>query len=447
MKKTKKQKKFVDFDTTPGLTKDNPPILPFREDLSLVPNVLNPPKKKNKSKKPPTVEENEKAKSKINLNHLANFKIDDGDPFISSDEEPVEPKKEFKFIQLKDKSQYEYTSVFNVGTKIEDKSTREFIEQFVINDYINIIKENFNEMTREEIITKLFLYSFDVEKLLQDLYSEKEFPFLTEEAKQRYMTQNIKTNKEIDEDLHKLLKIFPLLFKKEIEKVYFDNQMDLYQTKNYIMAHKLTNLKVEYNNPLSAAANKVKVIDVNKLKEEYQKENEEINKNVYLNESEIDDLINRNYEYNEQSESVDINQYKAIRANLLRMASASFRARKHKEAMNYLSKAKEYKYKIENQIKQNKISSFINNNICYSQEENIVDLHGLTLLEGKMIIEKKLNMISKKEKALLKIITGKGKHSENNIPVLYPEILSWLEKKPFLKVKGELDKGYISVIT
>ena len=443
MRKTKKQKKFIDLDSTPT-PEPTLPILPFREDISFVPTVLNPPKKSKKSKKPPTFDQTDKSKKSISLNHLANFKIDDGDPFISSDEDVPQPKQEFKFVQLKDKSQYEYSSVFNVGTKIEDKSTREFIEQFVINDYINIIKENFTEMSREDIIIKLFLYNCDVEKLLKDLYSEKEFPFLTEESRQKYMTQNIKSNKEIEDDLHKLFKTFPLLEEKELEGLYFDHQMDLYQTKNYITANKLTDLKVDYNNPLSLAANKVKVIDVNK--EKRKNENCHKSNNCYLNESQIDELMNSNFEQNEQSERIDVNEYKAIRAQLLRMATAAFSRKKQMEGINYLAKAKEYKFKIENQIRQNKIRSFINNNVSYSKEDNIVDLHGLNLPEAKMIIEKKLSAIIK-DSSTLKVITGKGNHSENNIPVLYPEILSWLETKPFLKVKGDLSKGYILVVS
>ncbi len=442
MRKTKKQKKFIDLDTTPT-PEPTLPILPFREDLSFVPTVLNPPKKNKKSKKPPTIDQTEKSKTTINLNHLANFKIDDGDPFISSDEDVPQPKPEFKFVQLKDKSQYEYSSVFNVGTTIEDKSTREFIEQFVINDYINIIKENFTEMSRVEIITKLFLYNCDVEKLLKDLYSEKEFPFLTEESKQKYMTRNIKSNKEIEEDLHRLFKTFPLLEEKELESLYFNHQMDLYQTKNYITANKLTDLKVDYNNPLSLAANKVKVIDVNKEKKKIENSK---SSQCYLNESQIEALMNNNFEQNEQSERIDVNEYKAIRAQLLRMATAAFSRKKHMEGYNFLAKAKEYKFKIENQIKRNKISSFVNNNVSYSKEDNIVDLHGLNLPEAKMIIEKKLSAMQK-ENSTLKVITGKGNHSENNIPVLYPEIIAWLDKKAFLKVKGELSKGYILVIS
>ena len=298
-------------------------------------------------------------------------------------------------------------------------------------------------MSREEIITKLFLYNCDVEKLLKDLYSEKEFPFLTEESKQKYMTQNIKSNKEIEEDLHRLFKTFPLLEEKELESLYFDHQMDLYQTKNYITANKLTDLKVDYNNPLSLAANKVKVIDVNKEKKKIENSK---SSQCYLNESQIEALMNNNFEQNEQSERIDVNEYKAIRAQLLRMATAAFSRKKHMEGYNFLAKAKEYKFKIENQIKRNKISSFVNNNVSYSKEDNIVDLHGLNLPEAKMIIEKKLSAMQK-ENSTLKVITGKGNHSENNIPVLYPEIIAWLDKKSFLKVKGELSKGYILVIS
>ena len=79
---------FIDRDTTPT-PEPTLPILPFREDLSFVPTVLNPPKKNKKSKKPPTIDQTEKSKTTINLNHLANFKIDDGDPFISSDEDVI----------------------------------------------------------------------------------------------------------------------------------------------------------------------------------------------------------------------------------------------------------------------------------------------------------------------------------------------------------------------
>ena len=87
----------------------------------------------------------------------------------------------------------------------------------------------------------------------------------------------------------------------------------------------------------------------------------------------------------------------------------------------------------------------------YNKNEHYIDLHGLSLEESKMIINKIFKTLSiKKEKENIKnmtlvIIVGVGKHSKNNKPVLLPGLISWLEIKNNYRFKVDNYNGIIRV--
>lgn len=455
MKKGKKQKKFVDFNPNEhkvpveAKAESFPEKPQEKEEINLVPSTLKPPKKSkiNKQNKYSV----HKSSNVADLNHLANFKIDDNNPFLSSDEENSEPEKpEFKIIQIKDKSQYDYTSVFNIGVPNQGKdNNRDFLEQFIINDYITLVQENFKELSRDDIIQKLFFYNLDIDKLLEDLYNEKEFPFLTEESKNRYLNRNIKKNYEIQEELMKLEKTFPFLEKEIITDSYFSHEMNFTKTKNYIISQNLTNFKKELNDPLGSENENIEIVDGSKIKNdsyiEDDGEDDYKKKASYLTKESIDAMLNNNYQKNKSEETINVNDYKSIRLQLLSLANLNRKQGKKNEAKRLFDKAREYKAKIDNQIKYNKISSFINNNIRYDENENIVDLHGLSLEEAQIIIEIKLKKCFSNSSFPLKLITGKGNHSYRNIPVLYPELSKWIKQTLNLVCKGKYEQGYLLI--
>lgn len=454
MKKGKKQKKFVDFDPNTFKVPIVVKTEPFKEktkkeeEINLVPSTLKPPKKQGFNKQ--NNYSVHKSKNVTDLNHLAKFRIDDNSPFLSSDEETPEPEKpEFKIVQLKDKSQYDYTSMFNVGTPNQGREkNKDFLEQFIISDYISLIQENFKELTRDEIIQKLLFYNLDIDKLLEDLYNEKEFPFLSEESKKKYLNRNIKKNYEIQEELMKLEKTFPFLEKEIITDSYFSHEMDFIQTKNYIISQNLTNFKKELNDPFSPENAKIEVVNRNKMQNNsYDEDKEEDYKQKlsYLTKENIEAMLNNNYQKNKIEETINVNDYKSIRLQLLSLANLNRKQGNKNEAKRLFDKAREYKDKIDNQIKYNKISSFINNNVRYEESENIIDLHGLSLEEAKILIETKLKKCYNTSSFPLKLITGKGNHSYKNIPVLYPELSKWIRQTLNLVCKGKYEQGYLLI--
>ena len=73
-------------------------------------------------------------------------------------------------------------------------------------------------------------------------------------------------------------------------------------------------------------------------------------------------------------------------------------------------------------------------------QSGIIDLHGLYLSEAINIIKQILKRKKKLKFKELKIITGLGNHSHNNIPKIKPAIIKILDEK---KYKYKINKGEI----
>jgi DNA-nicking Smr family endonuclease len=91
----------------------------------------------------------------------------------------------------------------------------------------------------------------------------------------------------------------------------------------------------------------------------------------------------------------------------------------------------EHDYLLENNKSYNNIALDFLGKIQYKQK---IDLHGKKLVESKTFLQQKLKEAEEfvrenKNKViiLLLIITGRGKHSPGNKPVLRPNILKWLK--------------------
>ena len=91
----------------------------------------------------------------------------------------------------------------------------------------------------------------------------------------------------------------------------------------------------------------------------------------------------------------------------------------------------EHDYLLENNKSYNNIALDFLGKIQYKQK---IDLHGKKLVESKTFLQQKLKEAEEfvrenKNKViiLLLIITGRGKHSPGNKPVLKPNILKWLK--------------------
>lgn len=81
-----------------------------------------------------------------------------------------------------------------------------------------------------------------------------------------------------------------------------------------------------------------------------------------------------------------------------------------------------------------------------------VDLHGLKKYQNMYLVKEKLRLIQivKLEENLkivkLEIVTGKGNHSPNKKPVLFPLLTNWLKndsKKTKVHIDALFEKGKI----
>ena len=156
-------------------------------------------------------------------------------------------------------------------------------------------------------------------------------------------------------------------------------------------------------------------------------------------------------------ENININEYQNIRKRLIYQALKSYSSKKYQDASAIMARAKRYKQEINKIKEKKKVYIFMKNNkehaLCnlYNKNEYYIDLHGLSLEESKMIINKLIKTLyMKKEKTNIKnmtlvIIVGVGKHSKNNKPVLLPGLISWLEIKNNYRFKVDNYNGIIRV--
>ena len=122
-----------------------------------------------------------------------------------------------------------------------------------------------------------------------------------------------------------------------------------------------------------------------------------------------------------------------------------------------MAKARRYKQEINQLMERKKIATFMKNNErlysenIFNDNQHIVDLHGLSLEESKMVVSKKCrDLLDKKEnedidRITLCLITGIGSHSRDKIPILLPGLTAWIKSKTRYKHKIDDYHGIIKI--
>ncbi len=274
----------------------------------------------------------------------------------------------------------------------------------------------------------------------------------------------IKT-KEIKNVLKRLSKAFPFEDEFTIKWVYmqfmdYNASYQYFSNKNGNKSKGLKNLLNSMNDKNvyyfddSQPVSKYKEIDE---EEEENKANEEEKRNYEL----LSKIISQNpekWKLEDSMDKINLKEYQNIRKKLIIQAHKAYASRKYQDAQVIMAKARRYKQEINKIMGKKKINIFMKNNKehaignLYNKNEHVIDLHGLSLEESKMIIRKKFSTLSKQkesediDKIILVIITGVGKHSKNYKPVLLPGLISWIENKSNYRFKVDENNGIIRVI-
>jgi DNA-nicking Smr family endonuclease len=169
-------------------------------------------------------------------------------------------------------------------------------------------------------------------------------------------------------------------------------------------------------------------------------------------------IINENpsqWKFANDNASINIREYQCIRHRLIREAQKAHAMKKHTQANAIMAKANRYKQEINNLIEKQKLNEFFKNNYDVNINDispNILDLHGMSLDESKLILKHKLTHLQKQKQlnditqtTTLTIITGKGNHSYQNIPILFPGIVKYLSANTNFKFKSNESQGVIKV--
>ena len=417
-----------------------------------------------------------------------------------------------KLIALKEKSGKEYLSKFdednfNFNNNIIINNNSLLKDEPMIDDYlfeqnINFLSDCFPLYKKEQIIQKICENNFDINGVvsnilnetyknitkdgdnLKNLESKDIEEILTNFEKnendidddfleiQKAIEHSIKTennnneieeneefflNKNIDDietpqiknDLKKLVSQFPLEDVYNIKLVYysymdykstfehFDNKDGTKNLKLKTLLNSISNKNYkEYNNTIK------KIKKNNKLKTDVEKRRYDTLKKILENKP-----INWKFE---EDKNINEKDFITIRNRLYREAKNFFACGKYKEGQLLLSRAKRYQQEIEQIAKNRGIKQFFNNN-SYNNNSKEIDLHGLTVEESKLIINKKIEQLREKKDELnsksisLTIITGTGSHSQGNRPVLFPKLKEWLKNKKKIRVEGSQEEGALFV--
>ena len=314
---------------------------------------------------------------------------------------------------------------------------------------------------------------------------EKECPLFTDDNKNKNNVENnFKENEEeeyfldkpikdiktkgIRDALKRLSKAFPLEDEFIIKWVFYQF-MDYNSSYQYLSnknGNKTSGLKNLINSSNDKNVfyydNSIKPKSIYKEIDDEEEEEEENNANPeeIRNFEIISKIISQNpekWKLDENMENLNINEYQNIRKRLIYQALKSYSSKKYQDAHAIMARAKRYKQEINKIKEKKKVYIFMKNNKehalgnLYNKNEHYIDLHGLSLEESKMIINKIFKTLSiKKEKENIKnmtlvIIVGVGKHSKNNKPVLLPGLISWLEIKNNYRFKVDNYNGIIRV--
>jgi len=333
---------------------------------------------------------------------------------------------------------------------LESKDIEEILTNFEKNendiddDFLEIQKAIEHSIKTENNNKKNNIYDkedFDMNKKENEIEENEEF----------FLNKNIDDieTPQIKNDLKKLVSQFPLEDVYNIKLVYysymdykstfehFDNKDGTKNLKLKTLLNSISNKNYkEYNNTIK------KIKKNNKLKTDVEKRRYDTLKKILENKP-----INWKFE---EDKNINEKDFITIRNRLYREAKNFFACGKYKEGQLLLSRAKRYQQEIEQIAKNRGIKQFFNNN-SYNNHSKEIDLHGLTVEESKLIINKKIEQLREKKDELnsksisLTIITGTGSHSQGNRPVLFPKLKEWLKNKKKIRVEGSQEEGALFV--
>ena len=333
---------------------------------------------------------------------------------------------------------------------LESKDIEEILTNFEKNendiddDFLEIQKAIENSIKTENNNKKNNIYDkedFDLNKKENEIEENEEF----------FLNKNIDDieTPQIKNDLKKLVSQFPLEDVYNIKLVYysymdykstfehFDNKDGTKNLKLKTLLNSISNKNYkEYNNTIK------KIKKNNKLKTDVEKRRYDTLKKILENKP-----INWKFE---EDKNINEKDFITIRNRLYREAQNFFACGKYKEGQLLLSRAKRYQQEIEQIARNRGIKQFFNNN-SYNNNSKEIDLHGLTVEESKLIINKKIEQLREKKDELnsksisLTIITGTGSHSQGNRPVLFPKLKEWLKNKKKIRVEGSQEEGALFV--
>ena len=345
-----------------------------------------------------------------------------------------------------------YKNITKDGDNIKNlvsKDIEEILTNFEKNE--NDIDDDFLE------IQKAIEHSIKTENnnKKNNIYDKEDFDMNKkdeiEENEEFFLNKNIDDieTPQIKNDLKKLVSQFPLEDVYNIKLVYysymdykstfehFDNKDGTKNLKLKTLLNSISNKNYkEYNNTIK------KIKKNNKLKTDVEKRRYDTLKKILENKP-----INWKFE---EDKNINEKDFITIRNRLYREAKNFFSCGKYKEGQLLLSRAKRYQQEIEQIAKNRGIKQFFNNN-SYNNNSKEIDLHGLTVEESKLIINKKIEQLREKKDELnsksisLTIITGTGSHSQGNRPVLFPKLKEWLKNKKKIRVEGSQEEGALFV--
>lgn len=311
--------------------------------------------------------------------------------------------------------------VVNNELKTIDKKTIE-IQKSIENE---ILWNNQNNKINNNYKKSNYKYNDDEDFLDKDLYDIK--------------------NDNIRRDLKKLYECFYQINQYDIKLVYYQF-LNFKKTYDYLIK----------NNPnLNHYKNSSKLDNlfkencyVNNSNKEYRQNlvYEDLNNNLN---DDNDNIYNLNlYEKQEKiinKESIDKLHEKWRK--LITYSNFFYKNGNKEKAKKFLNQSKNIKELILFNL-ANENSNKLDN------DYNIIDLHGFTLDESKILVSSRIkqilishrNLEISTTQSVLNIITGVGKHSKNG-PVLYPNLIIFLEKNySNLKKKYFPDRGIIKVL-
>lgn len=333
-------------------------------------------------------------------------------------------------------------------------------------DINSLAKHNVQKRIENEIIKSNLKDHFAIGKEY-----EKDFPVISESEngvnnknEEYFLDKKIDQikNQIIRNDLSCLCSKFPFEDEFTIKWIYYQ-YMDYSSALHYLNINSKTPMKGGLKGLIEKMdherqLNKNKSVN-NKAFNQSQSQNG-LNNQSHINKM-LTSIINHNpekWEVNNTLDNISLNDYQSIRKQLMLQAQMAFQSNRFNEGKEIMAKAQRYKYEINKVLGEKKLDLFLKNNRqlaienMYRIKEHCIDLHGLSVEESKIVLRKKMKDLKDvKERECLTnitlcIITGKGLHSKNGIPVLLPELSSWLKNQLKIRTKVEPTRGMIRIM-